>query len=83
MDQKFLKARIEATKTTIVAYEDAVTALVAGGVQSYTIDTGQTSQTVTALNLPSLQSRIDGLYNRWATLEARLRGASTYGRAGF
>lgn len=76
MDRAFLQARIDATKAQIVAYEGAATAL-AAGVQSYTFDSGQTRQTVTKLDLSSIQRTIDGLYNRCATLEARLNGTGT------
>ena len=76
MDSEFIRARIEATKLQIIVYEDAALALGAG-VQSYTIDTGQSRQTVTKLDLSSIQSTIDSLYNRCATLEARLNGSGT------
>lgn len=76
MDAAFIQARIDATKAMIIAYEDAATAL-AAGVQSYTLDTGQTRQTVTKLDLAQLQRTIDSLYNRCATLEARLNGSGT------
>jgi len=75
MDPAFIQARIDATKFQIVAYEDASLALATGTIQSYTLDTGQTRQTVTKLELSVLQSAIDGLYNRCATLEARLNGS--------
>lgn len=74
MNQEFLQARIIATQAMIVAYEDAAAAL-ASGVQSYTLDTGQTRQTVTKLDARGLQATIDQLYNRCATLEARLNGS--------
>ncbi len=74
MDADFIRERITATKAQIVAYEDAATAL-AGGVQSYTLDTGQSRQTVTKLDLGDIQKTIDSLYNRCATLEARLNGS--------
>jgi hypothetical protein len=77
MDAAFLQARIDATKAQIIAYEDAATALASGGVQSYTLDTGQSRQTVTRLDLDNLQKTIDSLYNRLATLEARLNGSGT------
>lgn len=78
MDAAFLQERITATKAQIVAYENAVLALgTAGGVQSYTIDTGQTRQTVTRADLPQLNKMIDSLMNRLATLEARLNGNQT------
>lgn len=77
MDAAFLQARIDATKAQIIAYEDAAAALASGGVQSYTLDTGQSRQTVTRLDLDNLQKTIDSLYNRLATLEARLNGSGT------
>lgn len=76
MDSEFLQQRIEATKALIVAYEDAVTALTTGGVQSYTLDTGQSRQTVTRLEIATLQRNIDSLYNRLVTLQARLNGGA-------
>lgn len=75
MDTAFLQDRITNTKATIVAYEDAETALIAGTMQSYTFDSGQTRQTVTLLNVTELRRAIDSLYNRLATLEARLNGS--------
>lgn len=77
MDRTFLQSRITATKAQIVVYEDAMTALSTAGVQSYMIDTGQSRQTVTRLDLNSLQKTLDSLYNRYATLEARLYGGTT------
>lgn len=77
MDSAFIQARITATKAQIVAYETAAEALATGGVQSYTLDTGQSRQTVTRLDLDALQKTIDSLYNRCATLEARLNGSGT------
>lgn len=76
MDRAFLQDRITATKAQIVAFEDAALALGTGGIQSYTLDTGQSRQTVTKLDLEWIQRTIDSLYNRCATLEARLNGGS-------
>lgn len=76
MDNNFLQERIDSTKLQIIAYEDAMLEL-ANGAQSYTLDTGQTKQTVTKFNLTSLKNTIDSLYNRLATLEARLTGNGT------
>lgn len=75
MDAAFINERITATKAMIVAYEDAATALGSGGTQSYTLDTGQSRQTVTKVDLADIQKTIDSLYNRCATLEARLNGS--------
>ena len=81
MDREFIKERIAATKALIVAYEDAVTALgTQGGVVSYTLDTGQSRQTVTRADISSLNRMLDTLYNRLATFEARLYGASLTAR---
>lgn len=80
MDAAFIQARITATKAAIVAYEAAQLALATGGVQSYALDTGQTRQTVTRMDLDKLQKSVDALYNRCATLEARLNGASIIAR---
>lgn len=81
MDREFLVARIVATKALIVAYEDAVAALsTANGVQSYTLDTGQSKQTVTRADIMSLNTTLDSLYNRLATMEARLNGAALTAR---
>lgn len=77
MDSTFIQARITATKLQIVNYEDAAAALGAGGVQSYKLDTGQSILNVTKLDLTMIQKTIDSLYNRLATLEARLTGNGT------
>lgn len=77
MDSTFIQARIDKTKELIVAYEDAVAALAVEGAQSYTLDTGQDRQTVTKLELGTLNRVLDVLYNRCAVLEARLNGGST------
>lgn len=81
MDRAFIQDRITATKALIVAYEDAVTALGnQGGVQSYTLDTGQSRQTVTRSDIPALNRMLDSLYNRLCTLEARLNGGAVTAR---
>ena len=73
----FLQERIDKTKELIVLYEDAVSSLVTGKILSYTIDTGQTRQTVTKNDVVQLNTQIDSLYNRLATLCARLDGSGT------
>ncbi len=78
IDCTWLDARIARTKELIVAYEDAIAALGEEGIQSYTLNTGQTTQSVTRANLTSLQSRLDSLENRLATLSARRYGTSRH-----
>lgn len=77
MDLEFLQTRIAKTKTVIEAYEDAILALGQGGAQSYTLDTGQTRQTVTKLDLAALNRTLDSLYNRLGIFQARLSGGNT------
>ena len=77
MDSSFIQERIDATKKQIVAFEDAISALASGAIQSYTLDTGQSRQTVTKVNLTELRKAVDSLYNRCATLEARRNGSGT------
>lgn len=80
MDNAFIQDRITATKAQIIAYETAAEQLAAGTIQTYTLDTGQSRQTVTKFELATLQRVIDQLYNRCATLEARLNGGTVTGR---
>lgn len=74
MDTTFIKDRITAIKLQIVAYEDAILALGVGGIQSYTLDTGQTRQTVTKFDIVELQKTLDMLLNRLVIYETRLTG---------
>ena len=74
--REWLEARVTATKALILVYEDAMLAL-AGGAQSYSLDTGQTRQVVTKADLGSLRLQLNELENRLAVLDARLCGAGT------
>ena len=76
-DEAFIRARIAAVEAQIVAYEAAVLSL-GSGVQSYELDTGQTRQRVTKVDLLRLVHLIDSLLNRRATLRALLNGGSTH-----
>ena len=73
----WLQARVTNTKLLIEAYETAILQLSTGAVQSYSLDTGQTRQTVTKQQLSQLQNTLEGLYNLYSTLNARLCGAGT------
>ena len=74
MSREFLKQRIEATKNIIIEYETAVLTLNTTSAISYTLNTSQTTQTVTKRDVAGLQASLNGLYNTLATLEARLTG---------
>lgn len=75
MNSTRLQEIIDKTYLELDAYLAASTALAAGGIQSYTIDTGQTRQVVTKLDLEWMQDTINSLLNRCTTLEARLTGS--------
>lgn len=79
LDDQWLADRIAATKALIIATEAAITQ-VAAGAQSYTLDSGQTRQSVTRGTLGSLRLSLDQLDNRLATLDARRCGAGVYAR---
>ena len=67
----FIQSRITALQAQIVAYETAMTSLSSSAVKSYTLNTGQTTQTVTKRDLSRLQSELDWLLGRlqyWDTL---------------
>lgn len=76
MTPAYIQARITATEALIDAYEAAALALGTGGAQSYTLDTGQSRQTVTKLDLIQINKTLEGLYNRLVTLQARLSGGT-------
>lgn len=84
MTPEFIQARINATQALIAAYEEAVLALTTTDIQNYSIDTGQTRQSVTKKDVSRLNEEIDGLYNRLVMLENRLNGGgSTIVRPGW
>lgn len=77
MNSAFLKDRITAVQAQIIALEEAMLALSSGAIESYTLDTGQSRQTVTKFNLAVINRVLGSLYNRCATMEARLSGGNT------
>ncbi len=80
----FMQARIAKTEALIEAYEDALLALGTGGVQEYRLNTGQSDQKVTKMDVADLEKTVGSLYNRLATLRARCYGSGTIiGRPAF
>ena len=63
--------RIARLEATLDKYEDAFDALAEGSIQSYTLDTGQSRNTVTQQNLTELRKAIDSLENRIVVLKQR------------
>jgi hypothetical protein len=52
--REFREVILEKRKRNLLAIEDAIEALTVKGVKTYTLDTGQTSQTVSRLDVPQL-----------------------------
>jgi len=76
--QTFWAGRLAVARNLVIAYDAALLAL-AGGAQSYQLDTGQTRQMVSKANLRDLEATRAALLNEVATLEARLGcGGSTH-----
>jgi hypothetical protein len=74
--------RAEATQAAILVYEAAIEAVSTG--QSYTLDTGQTRQTVTRANVTELRLMLASLENRLSQLLDRINGGGAhYGRPGY
>ena len=83
MDSTFLNERITQTKATIIAYETAIDAIILGGAESYTLDTGQTRQVVTKLDIADMQMTLDSLLNRLTMLQKRLTKSGMVVRPNF
>lgn len=74
--------QLEKAKTQLSALDAAIAAL-EGGAFSYTLDTGQSRQTVTKQQVGSLYSQQRSLMARIDTLEARCGGQGAVARPGF
>ena len=78
----WIRDRIEATQELILAIEAAMVS-VAGGATSYTIDSGQTRQTVTKSTSGELKNTLNELENRRAVLRSQLNGTKVNLRPGW
>lgn len=80
---EWVTSRITWTQNAIIATEAAIVALV-GGAQSYTLDTGQTRQVVTKVNLSELRNMLAYLKEQLEEQEAELAAINgTSGRTGY
>ena len=80
----YLSGKVTELQTIIDAYDAAILSLAMGNIQSYTLDTGQSRQTVTKLDLADMRNTRTSLYNEYVTLCARLNGTGTIiGRPGW
>ena len=62
--ESYIDDRMTAIQAMIEAYETAITTLSSGTTRSYTINTGQTIETVTKKDLFRLQQGLDWLIGR-------------------
>jgi hypothetical protein len=69
-DSAFLEAQLTEVEAQITAYRAAVRAVTSG--QTYRLDTGQTSVSVTRANLTELRNMISELMNERALLRQHL-----------
>lgn len=74
MDSTFLQSQITATQNQIVVYQDLLLALAANPARSYTINTGQTTETVNRWDVDKIHALIDSLYSRLDYLSAQQSG---------
>lgn len=78
----FYSDRLAIAKTQLTALDAAITALELGA-QSYSLDTGQSRQTVARHQIGDLYRRQTSLMQQIADLEARVNGGSFVARPGF
>jgi hypothetical protein len=64
--------RLATVRALIEAYDAALLALGTDGVQSYSLDTGQTRVVKTKFDISSLKNTRNSLLNELAVLEARV-----------
>lgn len=82
-DEKyFILQRIEAQEALILRIETALVT-VSAGATSYTIDTGQTRQTVTKATPGELRNALNEALNLRSVLKAQLEGKSVNLRPGW
>lgn len=72
--REFLCTQVAVLEQQITDYQNAATDLATNQIQSFTFDTGQTTETVTKINAEKLQGVIDSLYNRYVILCGRCTG---------
>lgn len=83
MDSTFLDDRITFFEGLIVVLEGAISGLSTDQKKSYTINTGQTIETVTKRDLSKLTSKLDWAYQRLDYFNTRRGGGvSIYVRPG-
>lgn len=83
LSTSFFTERLQKTESQIASYEDAIDFLIANPTRSYTLDTGQSSQTVTRYNLKDLQDQLNILYSRRDSILARCGNGTIISKPGW
>jgi hypothetical protein len=81
-EENFLRERIAKLEEAILKVEEAVI-LIAGGATSYSLNSGQTTQSVTKTSSSELKNTLNELLSMRAGLKAQLDGASVNLRPGW
>ena len=68
-----LEDEFQNLKNLIFKYDEAISAILTGGHQSYQLDTGQSMQRVTRFNIKEIQEMRDIAAGKLADLAVRLR----------
>lgn len=71
--EKFWQDELKNLKILLIKYNQAISALLEGGVAEYTLETGQSRQTVKRTDLNMLYSARSRIMGEIATLESRLK----------
>lgn len=78
-DRAWLRRRLAKVEELIERVEDAILQLSSGAVVSYSLDTGQSRQTVTKQSIGQLKNLLESLESRRNALRSRLGcGGSGY-----
>lgn len=77
MDADSIQARIDYYTTLITAYEESLTALSSQGLKSYTLNTGQTTETVTKQDVWRIQQLLESALASLDYWDMRLNGGAT------
>lgn len=75
-DVEWAQARIAATKLAIVSVEDAILSLATSNTASYSLNSGQTQQSVTRNQIGSLRMLLPQLEDRLADYQNQLCGGA-------
>ena len=74
----FLKEQITEIKALIKAYQAAELQIATDQIETYTLDTNQSRQTVTKQNLAVLKNATKSLYNQLEVLCTRVDGSGSH-----